>query len=218
MQIELDIPSNLSDITLKQYKRYIKLIEDSDGYVNRFMSLKMLEIFCNVPYETAKDFKFKDINKLVNHLMTILDEKPDLVQSFKIGDTEFGFIPKLDDMTFGEYIDLDNSLSDWDNMHKAMAVLYRPIKKKIGKFYTIKKYTGDNYYEAMEYTPMDAVMSSIVFFYRLGTDLSKLTMNYLTDQQNQIPLTQTLEENGVGINQFTHSLKEMLDDLTILHR
>ena len=33
----------------------------------------------------------------------------------------------LDDMTLGEYIDLDNTLGEWQEMHKAMSILYRPI-------------------------------------------------------------------------------------------
>ena len=159
MQIEIEVPSNLSEITLSQYTRYLKLIEtnkDVDN-IDRFMSLKMLDIFCNVPYKEAVKLKITNVNRVVDHLVEILNRQPELVQTFKIGDTEFGFIPKLDDMTFGEYIDLDQFLGNWDNMYKAMAVLYRPINKRVGKFYNIKEYTGDSYWEAMMLTPLDAV-------------------------------------------------------------
>ena len=37
---------------------------------------------------------------------------------------EYGFIPNLDDMSFGEYVDLDTYIGDWQNIHRAMAVLY----------------------------------------------------------------------------------------------
>ena len=217
MQIEIEVPSNLSEITLSQYTRYLKLIEtnkDVDN-IDRFMSLKMLDIFCNVPYKEAVKLKITNVNRVVDHLVEILNRQPELVQTFKIGDTEFGFIPKLDDMTFGEYIDLDQFLGNWDNMYKAMAVLYRPINKRVGKFYNIKEYTGDSYWEAMMLTPLDAVFSSTVFFYHLGIDLSKLMTNYLAEDQTQETLHKDLERNGVGINQFTHSLKEMLDDMKI---
>ena len=44
-------------------------------------------------------------------------------------------------MTFGEYTDLDSYIGDWDNMHKVMAVLYRPITKKgLNNTYEIEKY------------------------------------------------------------------------------
>ena len=67
----------------------------------------------------------------------------------------------------------------------------------------------------MMLTPLDAVFSSTVFFYHLGIDLSKLMTNYLAEDQTQETLHKDLERNGVGINQFTHSLKEMLDDMKI---
>ncbi len=218
MRIEINIPSTLSEITLQQYKRYLKIIENNAEGENaeRFIQLKMLEIFCNIPYSTGMQLRIKDINKATDHIASLLNAKQDLVQEFVIGDTTFGFIPKLDDMTFGEYIDLDNSLSDWNNMHKAMAVLYRPITKRIGKFYNVEAYRGDNYHEAMELTPLNAVFSSIVFFYRLGNDLSQLMTNYLQeDQQMSQELQQGLQKSGVGINQFMHSLKEILEDLKI---
>jgi hypothetical protein len=221
MQIEIDVPSTLSEISLSQYKRYLRLVESNKEleHIDQFMSLKMLEIFCNVPYKVARECKMTDVNRIVQHIVDLLNSQPELVQSFKLGDTEFGFIPKLDDMSFGEYIDLDQSLGDWDNMHKAMAVLYRPVKKRIGKFYSIQDYTGDNYHEAMELTPMDAVLSSMLFFYHLGIDLSRLMTNYL-EEANPVEAhwQKDLEESGVGISQFTHSLKEMLDDLNISQR
>ena len=217
MRIEIDVPSTLSELNLGQYKRYLKLVEDNqDGdQASRFIALKMLEIFCNVPYSAALKLKMTDVNRIVEHLFGLLNTQPELVLTFKLGDTEFGFIPKLDDMTFGEYIDLDQSLGDWKNMHKAMAVLYRPIDKQVGKFYQIKEYTGDNYHDAMELTPLDAVFGSMLFFYHLGIDLSKLMMNYLQEPQSQATLLKGLEKSGVGISQFTHSLKEMLDDMRI---
>jgi hypothetical protein len=68
----------------------------------------------------------------------------------------------------------------------------------------------------MKDMPLDAVVSSIIFFYHLGIDLSQAMMNYLEEQQ-ETNLVQYLnsEQSGVGINQFTHSLKGILDDLKI---
>ena len=219
MQIEVQIPSHLSEITLDQYRRYMKVLQDNPEGDNRerFVTLKALEIFCNVPYKTAMQLKVIDVNRAVDKISRLLNSQPDLVQTMTMGDTEFGFIPKLDDMSFGEFIDLDNSIGNWDKMHEAMAVLYRPIKKKIGKLYTIQDYKGDTWHDVMKHTPMDAVLGSILFFYHLGIDLSKLMTNYIQDQEvvQITDYSQVLEENGVGINQFTLSLREMLDDLKI---
>jgi len=118
-------------------------------------------------------------------------------------------------MSLGEYIDLDTYLGDWENIHRAMAVLYRPIKNKSGNRYNIKDYDGKGF-EDMKDMPLDAVLSSIVFFYNLGIELSKAMMNYLETTEEEA-LTEYLnsQQNGVGINQFTHSLTEILQDLKI---
>ena len=120
-------------------------------------------------------------------------------------------------MTFGEYVDIDTNISDWDNMHKTMAVLYRPIKKKIKDKYIIEEYKGDLYHEAMKIMPLDAAFSALIFFYHLGMDLSIGMTKFLekdksqpTSQQSQI-----LEENGVGISRSINLLKEMLQDMRL---
>ncbi len=47
-------------------------------------------------------------------------------------------------------------------MHKAFAVLYRPIKKEDGDKYLIDEYKGDVYYEAMKHTPLDVVLFVLI--------------------------------------------------------
>jgi hypothetical protein len=68
----------------------------------------------------------------------------------------------------------------------------------------------------MRKMPLDAVISSVLFFYRLGIDLSKAMTNYL-DQAEETRLVQYLssDQNGVGINHYTHYLRGILEDLDI---
>jgi hypothetical protein len=213
MKIEVIIPSELSEITLDQYQRYLKITEKETD--EGFLRSKMLEIFCNIKLTDTLKMKLGDVNAITEILNEMFDSKPKLVQRFKMKGVEYGFIPNLDDISLGEYIDLDSFLGDWDNMHRAMAVLYRPIKQKYGERYNIDEYqVGDG--EVMKDMPMDAVISSVLFFYHLGIDLSQAMMNYLEDSQ-ETRLVQYLssDKSGAGINQFTHSLKEILQDLRI---
>jgi hypothetical protein len=213
MKIEVIIPSELSEITLDQYQRYLKITEKETD--EGFLRSKMLEIFCNIKLTDTLKMKLGDVNAITEILNEMFESKPKLVQRFKMKGIEYGFIPNLDDISLGEYIDLDSFLGDWDNMHRAMAVLYRPIKQKYGERYNIEEYqVGDG--EVMKDMPMDAVISSVLFFYHLGIDLSQAMMNYLEDSQ-ETRLVQYLssDKSGAGINQFTHSLKEILQDLRI---
>ena len=125
-----------------------------------------------------------------------------------MGDTEFGFIPKLDEMTFGEYVDLDTFMSDWSTMHKAMAVLYRPIKTRYEDKYEIVEYDGDMYHEAMKKMPLSVAMGSMLFFYRLENDLLMTLEGY---SEAEIQKTDSLP-NGVGMLPYTLSQKETLPD------
>tara|TARA_E500000331_G_scaffold23668_2_gene20514 strand:- start:448 stop:897 length:450 start_codon:yes stop_codon:yes gene_type:complete len=143
-------------------------------------------------------------------------QKPNLVTKFKMDGIEYGFIPDLDEMSFGEYIDLDTYLGDWENIHTAMNVLYRPIKEKKGERYTINEYDV-NTKDLLLDMPLDAVISSVFFFYHLGKDLSVVMNRYLEREIKKIPYQQQqdLMLNGDGIKQFSHSLKGILEDLKI---
>tara|TARA_X000001382_G_scaffold30899_1_gene19872 strand:- start:6234 stop:6884 length:651 start_codon:yes stop_codon:yes gene_type:complete len=213
MKVEVYIPDTLSEITLDKYQRYLKIQENNED--ENFLAIKMIEIFCGLRGDTIMAMKAKSIKDITLILTQMFNEKPQLVKEFKMNGMTYGFIPKLEDMSFGEYIDLDTYIGDMDNIHRAMNVLYRPIKQKYQDKYLIEDYTGDDP-EKMKDMPMDAVLSSILFFYNLGMDLSKTMLNSLEDNK-EINLAQylTSEENGDGINHFSDSLKEILEDLKI---
>jgi hypothetical protein len=215
MELKITVPTSLSDITLEQYKKYENVLKsnETEDQASRFVNLKMLEIFCGITYEHAAAMSLLDYESIVTQLYEVLQEKPKLVQKFKMGDSTFGFIPNLEEITFGEYIDLDTYIHDMDNIEKAMAVLYRPIVNQLKDKYTIEEYKGDLFHQAMLKMPMDAVVGSIIFFYNLGSELSIVMMNSLQDQEVEQLTQQDLAESGDGTLISTNSLKEILDDL-----
>ena len=219
MEYEIKIPTELKDITLRQYKAYEKVIQANieDQNSERFISTKMLEIFCNMPFEYASKMKLNDFVDTVDKISDMLMQKPKLVLKFKMGDSEFGFIPNLEEMTFGEYIDLDNNIGSPDKIEYVMAVLYRPIKQKSGDRYSIQDYEPELFREAMLNMPMDAVVSSILFFWNLGIDCTNAMMNYLSPEERALIRQQQedLQTSGVGRSQYINSLKTILQDLKL---
>jgi len=213
MEMELIVPNKLSEITLKQYQKFLKIQETNKD--DAFLRYKMIEIFCNIDAEAVRRMKLTDTDKIIGILNKIFEEKPQLTETFKLGDVEYGFIPKLEDISLGEYVDLDTYIGNWEQMHVAMNVLYRPIKDKIKDKYTIKEYDTDAE-KPLDEIPLDIVFGAIFFFYNLGIDLSKTMMNYLeTEGEQNLTHQQILGENGDGINQSLPLLKEILDDLKI---
>jgi len=99
-------------------------------------------------------------------------------------------------------------------MHKAMAVLYRPITKKgINDTYEIEKYNGSiTYSDVMKHAPLDVVFGANVFFYNLGKELLKSTMTYLENNKEIQTILQqhSLENDGGGILQSMDLLRETL--------
>jgi|TARA_R100001443_G_scaffold12761_3_gene22503 hypothetical protein len=214
MKVEMYIPDTLSEITLAQYQKYIKYQKDNDD--ENFLAIKMIEVFCGLRNHTVRSMKAKSIRDICKILTDMFNEKPELVKQFEMKGITYGFVPDLENITFGEYIDLDTFIGDFENMHKAMAVLYRPITQSYKDKYTIEKYTGDKFSDMIN-MPMDAVFSSILFFYHLGMELSTVMMNSLETQEEEENLVQYLSsiESGDGINQFGVYLDKMLQDLKI---
>ena len=212
--MKIKIPSSLKAITLEKYQKYLKIQENNTD--ETFLAIKMIEIFLGLRGDTIMKMKAKSIRDITNVLSEMFTEKPELVKEFTMKGVNYGFIPDLENMTFGEYVDLDTYIGDVDNLHRAMAVLYRPITQKANDKYSIEEYEGEDD-EKMKDMPMDAVLSSILFFYHLGMELSTTMLNYLQEEEEKDILQQlTLVENGDGIKaSFQDSLKEILQELKI---
>ena len=211
MELKLNIPNSLNEITLGQYQEFEKLDLTNDSMVH----LKMIEIFCKVPEIVVRNINAKDVTEICDVINNMFDTKHQLINSFKLGKQEYGFVPNLDDMSFGEYIDLDTFIGDTNNLHRAMNVLYRPIDLRQGNRYTLKEYDPDTNETAKDF-PLDAVLGAIVFFYSLGKDLSLTMMNSL-DKANQETLAQHLisHQNTDGTTASLQSLTEILQSLNI---
>jgi hypothetical protein len=195
-KLKIVMPSSMSEITLGRYQEFIKSTEN-DAMSDDEIAVKMLDVFLDIKQTDTMKLTLESMTQISTKLAEVLSEKPTLIQRFKMGDTEFGFVPKLDDMTFGEYIDLDTYIADWETMNNAMAVLFRPIKVKKGNKYTLYDYEGDLYHDAMKQMPLSACMGALIFFYRLEKELKTITKTYSLEEGNQTHS----EESGVGINQ-----------------
>jgi hypothetical protein len=214
MKLAITIPTDLSEIKLSQYQKFLNIVEQNEE--SDFLHHKMIEIFCNVELKYVSQFKHKQIIQIVTTINNLFDKIPPFKNKFTLNGIEYGFIPNLDDISQGEYMDLDNYIVDIANLHRSMAVMFRPIKTKLKDKYIIEPYAGsDMYAEKMLDAPLDVVLASRVFFYHLGRELLKSTLIYLeANPQIQSILTPHNSENdGAGTHPFMRLLKEMSGDL-----
>jgi hypothetical protein len=219
MKIDIEIPETLKELRLEQYQKYMKLITNNEA--SEFVNQKTIEIFCDLPLKDIAKINYNSVNEILEHFNKLFSAKNNLIPTFKLAGKKFGFIPDLENMSFGEYVDLDEYLKDIDNWHRAMAVLYRPVTKEVKGLYQIEDYKGsDQYAEVMKFAPLDVVLGSMVFFYNLSNELLNAMIAYLQHQVTEH--SETLVENsnsltnGDGINQSMQSLKETLSTLNAL--
>ena len=211
MKLKINIPEKLSEITLGQYQDWLKVAEGKE--MTPFIQQKMIEIFCGITLKEVLMIKATDIDSITNEILKVFEQKPKFIKEFEIDKMQFGFIPKLDDMVFGEYIDLDTYLGDWSQMHKAMNVLFRPIIFKKNDQYLVSDYEGTGKYN-LKTMPLSIVFGSLVFFWNLRNELQKHTLNYLANQKEET-ISQKLKDllkSGDGINLFTDWPMEILEN------
>ncbi len=217
-EIEIIVPETLNDITLNQYREFIKIegeVKESD----------VLRIFYGLSNEHINKLRVTDVTMLSNKIVEILKEKPKQNEMiFKMGGVQYGFIPNLEEITYGENKDITSYLGNWEYMDRYMAVAFRPITKIKGGLYEIQKYEGSNKLkDVMGDAPLGIVLSSMVFFWTLINELLKDTLHYSTQMKKQkktkdssLTNEQYLIESGEVTKKYTNSLKEILEDLTRL--
>jgi hypothetical protein len=216
--MKLIVPSSLEEISLSKYQRYLKEFEYSKSQKNQetYLGLKMIEIFCEVTEDQAKQIDSDSANKVIKILVDLLSVEQPLVESFKIGGINFGWIPKLDNLSFGEFLDVNNNIDNWEDIVIAMGVLYRPVtgKAKDGK-YLIEKYKGDKYHEILKEMPLSVVLGATVFFWNLGLDLVTSTLCSLEEEMSKMSTRQraSFQESGDGLLVSLNSLKMTLQEL-----
>ena len=216
MKVEIQIPSSLSEITLEQYQKFSRL-NTEENQDSAFLMHKTVELFCDLNLKDIAKIKFIYVQEILNDINKLFEAKQELVPTFTMKGVEYGFVV-LDDMTLGEYIDLDENFIDWDTMHKAMAVLYRPVSFQKGDRYHIEDYEGLERADLMKQMPLNVVMGCMFFFWNLNEELLRTTLNYLSQEvpkQLTTEQLQTLGKNGDGINHSMDSLRAMLEDLNI---
>jgi hypothetical protein len=213
MQAEITIPTDMKEITLGQWMQFTAMTKDIDDD-EVFLMEKTIEILCNIPLQTVRKISFNSVTHMFKVLTEIFDEVPNFERKFVMDGVEYGFIPQLDDISFGEYVDLDTFLTDENNLHKAMAVLYRPVNQTLSDQYLIEDYDPSRQ-KKMKQMPVYYALGALGFFLTLKKELLSNTLNYLEKQTLNLTPQQRLDlqKNGAGINQSIIVLEEASQNL-----
>jgi hypothetical protein len=214
----INIPESLKEITLKQYQDFTKTNEGSDD--EQFVIHRLISIFCGITMKEALNIKLTDAESIAEDIVDVLNLNGKLQTTFTHNGKTWGMIPNLNDISLGEYVDLEEGLKSVQTFNRAMAVLYRPVTRKFSNMYDIEPYEGaSKYQEEAKTFPMDVVQSAVVFFWNLSNELvehSPLFFQNLSKGTNQKRTTQLQDnslKNGAGLEQYSSLVNLMLTDL-----
>jgi hypothetical protein len=222
MSDKYKIPSNLKELTVRDYIKVIDILKQ-EGVDQNVINDNMVKYFCNINSTELFQMDILEYDNVIATLNKTLSEEPKFEAVFKHNDITFGFITKLEKMSVGEYADCDKYMSNPNNFHRLMSVLYRPINKiqKNGWFrkkkeilYGIENYQGSSKYcEMMLDVPAYYCIGALIFFWNLSRDLSITSTNYI---QKQLEMEKCPKKKEIltvimdGINLSTQALEETI--------
>ena len=181
MDIKVSIPTSLNDITIEQYFE-INYISEQD-LSDYEKENELIKLFTKI--EQVEAILKKDRDKLVAAIIEAVQKEGTFKNRFTLGNIEFGMIPNFDKITASEYTDLIKYSEKEEDLHRLMAVAFRPIKLK-DKFknYQIVNYNGTHELcELMKQTPMSIVKGFNAFFLNLSNDLEAYTRRSMEEAQ-----------------------------------
>jgi hypothetical protein len=160
-----------------------------------------IKALSTLPIKLVEEMSLSDVAAIFEKLSNLQIEGK-LKKVFEIDEVEYGFLPDLDEITLGEWADIEHYIKDGieKNMHKIMAVLFRPITSKEGKMYSVAAYKDGRERAEKFKKKMNAaqVQKSLVFFWTLGKEFSTILPSFLVERMKKIQAEMNLQTSGVG--------------------
>jgi len=187
--VEIIVPTNWSDVSLKTYQNYVSKIE---GLTNEDeIVIQSVSSLCNIPLKLVKMLRREDIKQLYTKLSKLISIpiNKEVIDKVEIKGVTYGFHSNLDEMTLGEFVDLDEySKKGVDGIQYILSILYRPVTEVKGNKYNIESYKEKHIDNArlFEELSIDLVNGVMVFFYHLGSELLTNSQGYLEKEVERL--------------------------------
>ena len=182
--MKIQVPTHINDITLEQYQKFALInTEEQD---KEFFMFKTIEIFCGVDIALVSKMRLKDAESISNEVLNVLQQNVPFTNKFELDGVKYGFIPDLQAISLGEFIDLEEGLSKDKDFHKAASVMFRPIVKEFGELYTIDGYEANTeMHHVMKQAPVGVISAAIVFFYNIAKELLKASQDFSNQEKEE---------------------------------
>ena len=213
--MKIQVPTHINDITLEQYQRFALInTEEQD---KEFFMFKTIEIFCGVDIALVSKMRLSDAESISNEVLEVLQQNVPFTNKFELDGVKYGFIPDLQAISLGEFIDLEEGLSKDKDFHKAASVMFRPIVKEFGELYTIDGYEASTeMHHVMKQAPVGVISAAIVFFYNIANELLKASQDFSSQEKEEattILEKLNLQRNTGGLTLSTLYAEAMLQNI-----
>ena len=194
--------SKWEDVTLDTW---LKLIDFRNGTKSKEAE-ETIAALSNIPKDLINQLELKDVAVIMSKMAEIqAKQDSSLKRIVEIEGKKYGFHPNLEEITLGEYADLETMIKNdiEKNLPELMAILYRPIVEEKNDVYTIEAYDGDISIRAEQMKKMSAeqVQSALVFFWGfvnvLWLTLESYSIQVQKEMKMQLPPTAS-QKSGVG--------------------
>jgi len=200
-----NLPEHWDEVPIKQYIAIQNILGESHKSLEKIV--KIIRVLTDISERDIYRLPVNNINELGKHLSVLLNSEPDdeLKHIVTIHGVDYGFHPKLVDLTFGEWVDIDALLSQGvnNNLHKILSILYRPVTLRDGDKYQIEPYEPSKEREQILLNNLTVgdFNGASVFFSDLGRELLNHTLQSSVKVMKK-DLQERKEqflESGVGI-------------------
>ena len=174
------LPEQWLDITIGKLQELTNIDENLDEIDK---TLQIINVLSGIPTEDLLELPFTQYKKLTEIIEFVKSEITDeLFKSFTFDGIEYIFQCELNEMSTGEYIDLDSLIkdNDPDNLHLLMAIMYRPKDSKYDS-----KEVRKRSLIFQENMPVAYVIGAQVFFQVFDQTLSQHLVDSSAQELNQ---------------------------------
>lgn len=171
------------DITLGQYQELLAI--ESDNAVD--LAVQKISIITDTDSQEVRNIPLQDFYDVIEQIK-FLNEPIDVEfrKTFEFKGRKFGFIPDMNFITTGEWMDADSWKNDSNaNLHNYAAMLWRPITFEWSGGYKIEEHTFEGFSQRAEMfkeLPITYLQGGLVFFLTFST--SYLASIISSSQQN----------------------------------
>ena len=182
-----NVINSWSEVTLEKWVKLANL----KGLTNSEESLEWVKMLSDIPEKLIKELSIPALSIILNRISELQAERSgELKRVIKVDGKHYGFHPNLEDLTLGEYADIEHFIKEGaeHNMAQIMAILYRPIVEREGDAYIIEAYDGKIDVRAEKFKKMSAeqVESSMVFFWIFVNELFKILPSSLMQRMREM--------------------------------